>query len=80
MLLSHVLSTFPWPFLLTSCLGSTSEHVSVLGALRTFLLLLDPSRRRLRLKQITDQCRVEEASVGIFLHQDVDHLLGFIKT
>lgn len=80
MLLSHVLFTFPWPSLLTSCLGSTSEHVPVHGALRAFLLLLEPSRCRLRLKQITDQRRVEEASVGIFLHQDVDHLLGFLKT
>lgn len=34
----------------------------------------------LLLKQILDQRGVEEASVGIFLHQDVDHLLGLVET
>lgn len=47
----------------------------VLQAVGAFHLPLD-----LPLKQILDQSGVEEASVGIFLHQDVDHLLGLFET
>lgn len=54
--------------------------MSVLHAVRAFHLPLEPRGCRLRLEQILDQRGVEEASVGIFLHQDVDHLLGLVKT